>query len=338
MNKCWRRNPIMNFNDQDRQCCVTLSAAKGLARWAERCFAALSMTGPVLIVKNLYRGTRRRDDTMTALFVGIDTGGTFTDLVLLREGEIRVHKVLSTPDDPSRAILQGLVNLGVTVGVGADKSAVGTVNRPLHSLVHGSTVATNAVLEHKGVRTGLITTAGFRDVLEIGRQTRPKLYELRVQKEPPLVPRSRRVEVVERLNERGEVLIPLDEAELQAAIEQMQAANVEAVAICLLFSFANPDHERKVAEAARAAGFYVSVSSEVLPEFREYERTSTVVLNAYVGPLIDRYLKRLEDSLERIDMRSASYPTRGLKRAPQATLRGILPGGQVTKGPYGTRL
>ncbi len=169
----------------------------------------------------------------------------------------------------------------------------------LNVLVHGSTVATNAVLEHKGVRTGLITTAGFRDVLEIGRQTRPKLYDLRVQKEPPLVPRSRRVEVVERLNERGEVLIPFDEMSLKTAIEQMQAANVEAIAICLLFSFANPDHERKVAEAARAAGFYVSVSSEVLPEFREYERTSTVVLNAYVGPLIDHYLKRLEESIPR---------------------------------------
>jgi N-methylhydantoinase A len=255
---------------------------------------------------------------MTALFVGIDTGGTFTDLVLLREGEIRVHKVLSTPDDPSRAILQGLVNLGVVVETGAEvlKRAPQASLRPLHSLVHGSTVATNAVLEHKGVRTGLITTAGFRDVLEIGRQTRPKLYELRVQKEPPLVPRWRRVEVVERLNERGEVLIPFDEMSLKAAIEQMQVANVEAVAICLLFSFTNPDHERKVAEAARAAGFYVSVSSEVLPEFREYERTSTVVLNAYVGPLIDRYLKRLEDSLERIDMRSASF----------------------AEGPYGTRL
>src|SRR2546425_3348874 len=220
---------------------------------------------------------------MAELFVGVDTGGTFTDLVLLQEGEIRVHKVLSTPGDPSQAILQGLSDLGV--------------RENLSTLVHGSTVATNAVLEHKGVRTGLITTAGFRDVLEIGRQTRPKLYELRVQKEPPLVPRSRRVEVVERLNERGEVLIPFDEMSLKAAIEQMQVANVEAVAICFLFSFANPDHERRAAEAARAAGLYVSASSEVLPEFREYERTSTVVLNAYVGPLIDRYLKRLEEAL-----------------------------------------
>src|SRR5260370_6058176 len=220
---------------------------------------------------------------MTNLFAGVDPGGTFTDFVLLQEGKIRVHKILSTPDDPSRAILQGLANLGVA--------------QNLDTLVHGSTVATNAVLERKGVRTGLITTAGFRDVLEIGRQTRPKLYDLRVQKDPPLVPRAVRIEVIERLNELGEVLITLDETSLKAAIEQLQAANVEAVAICLLLSFANPAHERKVAGEARAAGFYVSASLEVLPEFREYERTSTVVLNAYVGPLIDRYLMRLEESL-----------------------------------------
>src|SRR5437763_880906 len=222
---------------------------------------------------------------MAELFVGVDTGGTFTDLVLLQEGEIRVHKVLSTPDDPSQAILQGLSDLGA--------------RENLSTLVHGSTVATNAVLEHKGVRTGLITTAGFRDVLEIGRQTRPKLYDLKVQKEPPLVPRSLRLEVVERLNERGEVMTPLDEASLKSAIEHMQKENVEAIAICLLFSFTNPDHEREVADAARSSGFYVSASYEVVPEFREYERTSTVVLNAYIGPLIERYLAKLEEVLPR---------------------------------------
>src|SRR5260221_4176955 len=222
---------------------------------------------------------------MTNSFAGVDTGGTFTDLVLLQEGKIRVHKILSTPDDPSKAIIQGLANLRMA--------------ETLHALVHGSTVATNAVLERKGVRTGLITTAGFRDVLEIGRQTRPKLYDLRVQKEPPLVPRALRFEVIERLNELGEVLIPLDETSLKAAIEQLLEANVEAIAICLLFSFANAAHERKLAGEARAAGFYVSASYEVLPEFREYERASTVVLNAYVGPLIDRYLARLEESLPR---------------------------------------
>jgi N-methylhydantoinase A len=218
-----------------------------------------------------------------SVIVGVDTGGTFTDFVVLRDGALRVHKVLSTPDNPARAILQGLHELGV-----ADDLAV---------LVHGSTVATNAVLEHKGVATGLITTAGFRDVLEIGRQTRPKLYDLRVEKQPPLVPRALRFEVGERLDERGGVLTPLDEASVAEAIGALQLAGVQSVAVCLLFSFANPAHERAVAEAARAAGLHVSASHEVLPEFREYERTSTVVLNAYVAPLMDRYLGELEESL-----------------------------------------
>jgi N-methylhydantoinase A len=220
---------------------------------------------------------------MTTLLAGVDTGGTFTDIVLLQGGTLRVHKVLSTPNDPSRAILDGLTQLG----------AMGD----LRVLVHGSTVATNAILERKGVLTGLITTSGFRDVLEIGRQTRLKLYDLRVQNVPPLVPRSRRMEVTERLNERGEVLIPLDEDSMRAALAGLQEAGVEAIAISLLFSFANPLHEQKVAEAARSTGVYVSASCDVLPEFREYERTSTVVLNAYVGPLIDRYLARLERAL-----------------------------------------
>jgi N-methylhydantoinase A len=220
---------------------------------------------------------------MTNTLAGVDTGGTFTDLVLLRAGKLIVHKVPSTPDDPSRSILEGLDALAA--------------RGELAVMVHGSTVATNAVLERKGVATGLITTAGFRDVLEIGRQTRPKLYELRVQKEPPLVPRSRRVEVVERLNERGEIMIALNEESLREALATLQEAGVEAIAISLLFSFANPEHEQRVAQAARATGLYVSTSCEVVPEFREYERTSTVVLNAYVGPLIDRYLARLEQAL-----------------------------------------
>src|SRR5438128_1102301 len=164
---------------------------------------------------------------MTDILAGIDTGGTFTDIVLLQDGRLRVFKVLSTPDDPSRAILDGLRQLDAL--------------NDLRVLVHGSTVATNAVLERKGVSTGLITTAGFRDVLEIGRQTRPKLYDIRVQKVPPLVPRSLRLEVVERLNERGEVITLLDEASLKAAIEHMQKENVEAIAICLLVSCNNPD-------------------------------------------------------------------------------------------------
>jgi N-methylhydantoinase A len=220
---------------------------------------------------------------MVKILAGVDTGGTFTDIVLLQDGKMTVHKVLSTPDDPSRSILQGL----------QEQDALDS----LDVIVHGSTVATNAVLERKGVVTGLVTTAGFRDVLEIGRQTRPKLYDLKAQKVPPLVPRARRLEVVERLNERGEVLTALDEDSLRVALETLQQEGVESVAISLLFSFANPEHEQRVAEYIRSADMYVSASSEVLPEFREYERTSTVVLNAYVGPLMNRYLAQLERAL-----------------------------------------
>ncbi|GHO42765.1 hydantoinase/oxoprolinase family protein [Ktedonospora formicarum] len=220
---------------------------------------------------------------MASLLVGVDTGGTFTDIVLLQNGRFKVHKILSTPDDPSRAVIQGL-------------DAVQALD-DVRVLVHGSTVATNAVLEHKGARTGLITTAGFRDVLEIGRQTRPRIYDLRVQKLPPLVPRKWRMEVIERLNERGEAIIALDEASLAQALENLHIAGVESVAISFLFSFVNPTHERKVAHAARDAGFSVSASCDVLPEFREFERTSTTVLNAYVGPLMDRYLGHLEHAL-----------------------------------------
>ena len=216
------------------------------------------------------------------MLVGVDTGGTFTDFVVQDGTSLRVHKVLSTPDDPARAILQGLDELGVTAA---------------RALIHGSTVATNAVLEQKGARTALITTAGFRDVLEIGRQTRPTLYDLRVERDPPLVPRDLRLEVTERLDERGSVLIELDQDSVEAAVTAVREAGVESVAVCLLFSFANPKHERIVTEQLRQAGLSASASHEVLPEFREYERTSTVVLNAYVAPLMDRYLGNLERSI-----------------------------------------
>src|SRR6185312_9414905 len=147
-------------------------------------------------------------DEMAKFVVGVDTGGTFTDFVLLWDGELRVHKVLSTPGNPAEAILRGLRDLEVGADLGA--------------LVHGSTVATNAVLERKGVRTGLITTAGFRDVLEIGRQTRPKLYAIRVEREPPLVERDLRLEVTERLDERGDVLISLDSDSVDEAIAALK--------------------------------------------------------------------------------------------------------------------
>lgn len=220
---------------------------------------------------------------MAMVVVGVDTGGTFTDFVVLDGERVVVHKELSTPDDPVRAILRGLAALGV--------------HERLELLVHGSTVATNAVLERKGARTGLLTTAGFRDVLEIGRQNRPRLYDLRQVKPPPLAPREWRLEVRERLDECGRVLVPLEEEDVRRAIGEFRAAGVESVAICFLFAFANPTHERRAAELLREAGFWVSASHEVLPEYREYERTSTTVLNAYVGPLMGRYLERLASAL-----------------------------------------
>jgi len=215
--------------------------------------------------------------------VGVDTGGTFTDFVVSDGRRLRIHKQPSTPHDPAEAILAGLRALGLW--------------EQLERLVHGTTVATNAVLERKGARTGLLTTSGFRDVLEIGRQNRPRLYDLRQVREAPLVPREWRLEVRERVDERGRVLVPLHQHDVEEAIARFRAAGVESVAVCFLFGFANPEHERRAAEALRAAGFAVSASHEVLPEYREYERTSTTVVNAYVGPVMSRYLRRLAETL-----------------------------------------
>jgi N-methylhydantoinase A len=217
--------------------------------------------------------------------IGIDVGGTFTDFILMDEadGALRFYKCPSTPGDPSEAIETGLRQLLAEAGVEAAKVGY---------LGHGTTVATNIVIERKGARTGLLTTRGFRDVLELGRQARPSIYDYRIRKAAPLVPRDLRVEVTERVGPEGTVLTPLDEASLDAAVGALKAAGVEAVAICFLHSYLAPEHE----EAARRAverlmpGAYVSVSSRILPEFREFERMSTTVVNAFTGPRMGRYL------------------------------------------------
>ncbi|MBI4612405.1 MAG: hydantoinase/oxoprolinase family protein [Planctomycetes bacterium] len=212
--------------------------------------------------------------------IGVDTGGTFTDLVCLRNGRLEVHKVPSTPDDPSRAIALGLARW-------ADGLAGAEV-------VHGSTVGTNALLERKGAIVALLATAGFEDVLAIGRQDRPALYDLGVSREEPLVPEERRLGVRERTLFDGSVLAPLAPAEVERAVERLRSIpGLESVAISLLHSYANPEHERRLAEAAAPLGLHLSVSSEILPEHREYERTATTVANAYLGPVMDRYLSRL---------------------------------------------
>jgi N-methylhydantoinase A len=215
--------------------------------------------------------------------IGIDSGGTFTDFVVFNPGsqELQAFKVLSTPEDPARAILEGLSRV---YGRG-------------RRLVHGSTVATNALLERKGARVALINTAGFRDVLQIGRQNRPALYDLLADPPAPLVPRQHRLEVAERVNAQGVVQTPLDEAALSAAIQHCRQHDIESVAICLLFSFANPSHEHAIASRFAAAGFLVSTSHQILPEFREYERASTTAINAYVSPVMDRYLGKLQAAL-----------------------------------------
>lgn len=220
--------------------------------------------------------------------IGVDVGGTFTDLFAFdpASSRIEVHKVPSTPADPSRAIVSGLEGLRDRYGV--DLSA-------MERFAHGTTVATNALIQRRGGRLALITTKGFRDLLEIGRQIRPHVYDIQTDFPPPLVPRERRFEAAERIGSKGEVLLGLTEAETARVAAEVAASGVEGVAICLLFSFLNPMHEHRLADAIQRAcpGLLVSTSSEVQPEFREYERMSTTVLNAYLQPQVTRYMERL---------------------------------------------
>ncbi|MFC0407744.1 hydantoinase/oxoprolinase family protein [Roseomonas elaeocarpi] len=234
--------------------------------------------------------------------IGFDVGGTFTDFTVHDEstGALRYFKVPSTPADPSEAIENGLAALTREFAIPAEGiSFVG----------HGTTVATNMVIERRGVRTGVITTRGFRDVLEIGRQTRPHLYDYTVTNPAPLAPRALRLEVEGRIDAAGEELAPLDEAAVAEAAAQLRAAEVQAVAICFLHSYLRDDHERRAAEIVRAAlpGVFVSTSSEVLPEFREFERFSTTAINAYVGPRMARYLDRFLDRLASLGVPGRPY-------------------------------
>ncbi|MBI4336773.1 MAG: hydantoinase/oxoprolinase family protein [Chloroflexi bacterium] len=228
--------------------------------------------------------------------LGADVGGTFTDLVLLDDdGTVAVHKLRSTPDDFSRAILDGLHSLLAREGVPPQSVA---------EVIHGATVASNALLEHKGALTGLITTKGFRDVLEIGRLRMPRLYDMTWRKPRPLVERFLRMEVTERVDARGQVVTPLDMAEAEAAVRHLLEQGVESVAVCFLHSYANPSHEEAVGAILRrlAPNLFVSLSCQVLPEVKEFERTSTTVINAYLQPVVKRYLASLEAGLREKDV------------------------------------
>ncbi len=223
--------------------------------------------------------------------VGIDIGGTFTDFVIFyhSNGRLETFKLLSTPENPALSVLTGLEKIR--------SSLQGSGLPILLSIIHGSTVATNALLERKGAVTALINTCGFRDILAIGRQNRPSLYDFFANPPVPLVPDELRFEVEERIDRYGNVLIPLDDKQVQDLCALLTEKQVESVAICLLFSFVTPSHEQRIGEALRRSGFPVSLSSEILPEYREYERASTTVVNAYVSPILERYLRTLESSI-----------------------------------------
>jgi N-methylhydantoinase A len=222
----------------------------------------------------------------SGLRVAIDTGGTFTDCVWVEGGALKTLKVFSTPDDPSRAIAEALRKIR---GAGA----MGT--RAALTLLHGTTVGTNALLQRKGARVALITTSGFEDVIEIGRQARPRLYDFFFDRVAPLVRRELRFGVKERTDAEGRVLERPSEADLARVREAVRRADPDAIAISLLFSFANPENEAAVTDAVKDVGKPLSVSHVILPEFREYERTSTVVVNAYLQPLMQSYMERLAE-------------------------------------------
>ena len=232
----------------------------------------------------------------------VDIGGTFTDLVWVDDatGAVQVGKLLTTPKDPSQAVEQGVVTV---------LNDAGSLAADVRSLIHGTTLATNALIERKGARTGLLTTAGFRDAVEIGREGRYDMYDLFIDQPSPLVPRHLRLEVSERMLADGRVLTPLDPASARAAIERLRGAGVEALAICLLHAYRNPAHERALRDicAELLPGVPVSCSSDVVPEIREYERTSTTCANVYVMPLMARYLDDLERKLHELGIPGNFY-------------------------------
>jgi N-methylhydantoinase A len=218
------------------------------------------------------------------LRIAIDTGGTFTDCVWIKDGQLRMLKVFSTPADSSQAIVEAIRKITPTTDF---------------ILLHGTTVGTNTLLERKGARTALVTTSGFEDAVEIGRQARPKLYDFFFDRIQPLVPKELRFGINERTAADGEILTAPTKEELRTLTDQIASAHPHSIAISLLFSFANPKNEEAVVEALKSLNVPLSISHQILPEFREYERTSTVVMNAYLQPVMERYLRNLEQSCRR---------------------------------------
>lgn len=252
------------------------------------------------------------------LSVGIDAGGTFTDFVFFDGKEISVNKVPSTPRDPSIAVLNGLKAHPVEFS-------------HISEIIHGTTVATNALLEREGAKTCLVTTRGFEDVIEIRRQNREKLYDLLWNPATPLVPPELRFGVSERTDYRGRVLVCPDDAEVEEIKEEISSLGVEAIAVCFLHSYANPENERGVAATLSELGIPITLSSELVAEFREYERTSTTVLNSYLIPKVNKYMRSLSRTLEKKSL-SIMQSNGGVISAEQAADE---PAKIVLSGPAG---
>lgn len=272
-----------------------------------------------------------QDQTALKLRIGVDSGGTFTDVCMFDEthGEIHVWKVSSTPQDPSLGIAGGIEQ-----GVAEVAKATGRQVEVVY-FGHGTTVATNALIVGRGAETGLITTKGFRDVLELRRQKRDSLYDIQTQKPRILVSRDKRLEVSERVRFDGSIHTALDEDEVRAAARKLKADGITTVAVCFLFSFVEPAHEKRVKEilAEEMPGVFFSISHEVAPEFREYERLSTTVVNAYLGPIMKSYLSKLQPRLAEIGIHAHPHLTQSNGGVISSEVAQNFPARTVLSGP-----
>ena len=256
----------------------------------------------------------------TSTRIAIDTGGTFTDCVTLRDGKLVVLKIFSTPHDPGAAVLEGLAQIGAGPGV---------------VVRHGTTVGTNTMLERTGARVAFITTRGFEDTIAIGRQARPRLYDWFQPAPPCLVPPDLRFGIAERTSAEGEPIRPIDPADLAQLIEKIRAAQPDSIAISLLFSFANPQHERELAAALGPLAIPLSVAHKILPEFREYERASTIVANAYLAPRVGPYLSGLAAGVDREQQHTRLEVMQSSGGILSAHLAAAEPVRTVLSGPAG---
>jgi len=262
--------------------------------------------------------------------LGVDTGGTFTDLCLIDEetGKVSITKISSTPANPALAVVEGIKKI---------MRIEGTTSNTVNFLIHGTTVATNALLEHKGAKAALITTKGFEDVLHIGRQNRPKLYDFWARRPDPIIPRHLRYGVPERILYTGEILKDLDEKYVRDIVKEMKKRRVESVAVSLLHSYVNPIHEKKIKEIISRdyPTAYVTLSSEVLPEFREYERTSTVTVNAFVMPKVNAYIADIVTKLQDLGINSGLYIMQSNGGVITAEMAREMSARTVLSGPAG---